>query len=187
MGAGREVATTVSRELTEGSNPALLPHYNHTAMPGGVWWFQFFSEKEREKLEREIESEKGRAREKKVLSISQNIEWDQRTCQEALAWIWMMREEQGGLGGLGGGGRENKPNCPCQPHSRQIKHSWDTSTQTLWWQNKRGMQPNFTQAEGTRCSQLSVSSSAVIIASEHSIFYKKKKFTTWFLSKTVKC
>lgn len=36
--------------------------------------FRFFSEKEREKLEREIESEKGRAREKKVLSISQNIE-----------------------------------------------------------------------------------------------------------------
>lgn len=35
----------------------------------------FFSEKEREKLERQIESEKGRAREKKkVLSISQNIE-----------------------------------------------------------------------------------------------------------------
>lgn len=101
--------------------------------------------------EREVgvsEKERAREKKKKVLSISQNIEWDQRTCQEALAWIWMMREEQGGLGGLGGGGRENKPNFPCQPHSRQIKHSWDTSAQTLWWQNKRGMQPDFTQAEG---------------------------------------
>lgn len=31
-----------------------------------------------------------------VLCASQNIEWDQQTCQEARAWIWMMREEQGG-------------------------------------------------------------------------------------------
>jgi len=38
-----------------------------------------------------------------------------------------------------------------------------------------------------QCSQLSVSSSAVMIASERSIFYKKKKFTTLFLSETVKC
>ncbi len=37
-----------------------------------------------------------------------------------------------------------------------------------------------------QCSQLSVSSSAVMIASERSIFYKKKKFTTLFLSETVK-
>lgn len=39
----------------------------------------------------------------------------------------------------------------------------------------------------SRHSQLSVASSAVIMASERSIFYKKKKFTTWLLSETVKC
>ena len=33
-----------------------------------------------------------------VLSKSQNTEWDQQSCQEALAWIWMMSEQQGGLG-----------------------------------------------------------------------------------------
>lgn len=40
----------------------------------------------------------------------------------------------------------------------------------------------------SRHSQLSVASSAVIMASQRSIFYKKKRFTTcFFLSETVKC
>ncbi len=150
---------------------------------GGVWWFQFFfGEREREVGERDREWERESEGEKKYCLYHKTLSeisglvkrpWLEYEWWEKSRVVWVAWVEAG------------ERISPTVPASLTAGKSNTVETPPLKLSDDK-IREECSRISHRRCSQLSVSSSAVMIASERSIFYKKKKFTTLFLSETVK-